>query len=318
MGTVGRLRQGSLAAMAAAITALTASSALAAGPACVALPVGKVGMQLYSVLPAFRTATPPPAPGAPRPAASPVDPARLEATFAALKAMGWRNIENFGGNWGQGDAGYKAMADRHGLKFVAAHETNMEEGFPEALDRAKALGQKYVGLSTWGGAGLDTLEHVLATAAHVNAMGKMAADRGLVFYLHNHQDEFKNRFSYDINGDGKPEMVTAWEITAAKTDPRYVSFEIDVHWTQMAMGLDKYPELLSFLRAHRNRIVMLHVKDTTPDGRITDLGRGTTEWAKIVEAAGPQIAYYLWEFDNPPNALESARIAHDYLSCGKP
>ena len=317
MGTVGRIRQGSLAAL-ATIATLTATSALAAGPKCLNLPAQKVGMQLYSVLSEFRPAAPALPAGAPRPPPAHVDPARLDATFAALQAMGWRNIENFGGNWGQGDAGYKAIADRHGLKFVAAHETNVEAGFPEAIDRAKALGQKYIGLSQWGGPGLTTLEQVLGTAAHVNAMGKMAADRGLIFYLHNHQDEFKNKFSYDITGDGKPEMVTAWEIVAAKTDPRYVSFEVDVHWARMAMGLDKYPELLSFLRQHRDRVVMLHVKDTTADGKITDLGRGTTEWDKVVAAAGPQVAYYLWEFDGPPNALESARIAHDYLACGKP
>lgn len=318
---IGKGARRAVAAMAGSAVSLAATAALAAAPTCLGLPPAKIGMQLFSVSSVLRPPPPPgtpaPAPGAPRPAPAPVDPARLDQVFGQLQAIGWRNIENFGGNWGQGDAGYKAILDRHQIRSVAAHETNADPGFPEALARAKALGQTFVGVSTWGAPGLDTLEHVLETAAHLNRMGEQAAAQGLKFYAHNHQDEFKNRFAYDIDGDGRTETVSAWEIAAAKTDPRYVSFEIDVHWARVANGPEKFDELLAFLRKHRARIVMLHVKDTAPDAAITDLGRGTTDWRRLVDAAGPQIAYYLWEYDRPPNPMESAKIAYDYMSCGR-
>ena len=116
---------------------------------------------------------------------------------------------------------------------------------------------------------------------------------------------------------GRAETATAWEIVAAKTDPRYVSFEIDVHWARLANGLENFDDLLAFLQKHRNRIVLLHIKDTAPDGKIADLGRGTTDWRRLIAAAGPQIAYYLWEFDGPPAPMESARIAYAYMTCGR-
>jgi sugar phosphate isomerase/epimerase len=307
-----RIRQ-AMAATVGAAAILGSGGAMAAEAACLGLAPDRVGMQLYSVLNAFRPG-PPPTSGGPN--QSPVDPARLEGVVGQLHGIGWTNIENFGGAWGLGDAGYKAMLARHGMKVVAGHESNEDAGFAASLERAKVLGQTYIGVSQWGRPGLGTLENVLETAAHLNSLGERAAAQGLKFYAHNHQDEFKNKFSYDINGDGRPETVSAWEIVAAKTDPRYVSFEIDVHWARVANGLDKFDDLLAFLQKHRDRIVLLHIKDTAPDGKIADLGRGTTDWRRLLAAAGPQIGYYLWEFDYPPAPMESAAIAYTYLTCG--
>ena len=102
---------------------------------------------------------------------------------------------------------------------------------------------------------------------------------------------------------------------AANTDPKLVHFEVDVHWTRVGFGLDKFNDVLAFLRAHRDRIEILHVKDSAPDGAITDLGRGTTDWAKVFEAAGPQIRYYIWEYDDDPDPFRSAAIAWRTLTC---
>lgn len=305
------------AALLATAISAAAGTAFAAGPSCLNAPASKIGLQLYSLATELRPPGPPAPPGTPRPQPAPVDPARLESVYAGLQAIGWKNVENYDGNWGLGDTGYKAVLDRHGMKMVASHDSLDDASFPAALDRAKLLGQTYIGSGGYGQPGLDTLDNVLATAAHLNKLGQMAAARGLKFYVHNHQLEFKNTFPYDLDGDGKTETVSAWEIVEAKTDPRYVNFEIDVHWAHLAMGLDKYEDLTAFLAKHRKRIVLLHIKDTAPDGKIADLGRGTTDWSRIVAAAGPQIGYYLWEFDRPPNPMESAKIAYAFMSCGK-
>jgi sugar phosphate isomerase/epimerase len=305
-----------MAALLATALSAVASTALAAGPSCLNVPSAKIGLQLYSLLTDIRPPGPPPA-GAPRPAApSPADPAKLESVYAGLQAIGWKNVENFDGNFGLGDAAYKAILDRHGMKIVASHESLDDASFAAALDRAKLLGQTYIGSGGYGAPGLTRIEDVLATAARLNKLGEMAAQRGLKFYVHNHQLEFTNVFSYDLNGDGRSEKVSAWEIVEAKTDPRYVNFEVDIHWAHLAMGQDKYQDLTAFLTKHRSRIILLHIKDTAPDGKIADLGRGTTDWSKIVAAAGPQIGYYLWEFDRPPNPMASAKIAYDFMSCG--
>lgn len=293
------------------------TAAQAAAPNCLGIPADRIGMQLYSVATELRPPGPPLAAGAPRPAPPPVDPVKLDSVLAALSGIGWRNIENYSGNWGIGDAGYKAVLDRHQLKSVAAHEATDDAGWTAVLDRAKALGQTHVGSGNYGQPGLDTLEHVLQTAAHLNALGAQASARGLKFYVHSHRDEFTNTFSYDVNGDGRAETATAWEIVAAKTDPRHVTFEVDVHWARVALGIDKFEDLLAFLQKYRARITLLHIKDTSPTGEIADLGRGTTDWRRLVSAAGPQVAYYLWEFDRPPNPLQSAKVAYDYITCAR-
>ena len=182
---------------------------------------------------------------------------------------------------------------------------------------AKTLGQSYIGSAGFGQPGFDTLENTLATAANLNILGKAAADKGLHLYLHNHQAELNTKYSYDLNKNGKPEMVSAWEIVAANTDPRYVNFEVDVHWARVGLGVDKFDDLIAFLNKYQKRIVMLHVKDTTADGKITDLGMGTTDWPAVFKAAGPSIRYYIWEYDGVPDVFKSADIAYRYLRCEK-
>ncbi len=83
------------AAILGAALGLSASSALAAGPACLRLPPGKIGFQLYTMLGDFRVPAPA---GSTAPATA--DPARLETMYAALGRIGWRNVENYGGGWG--------------------------------------------------------------------------------------------------------------------------------------------------------------------------------------------------------------------------
>lgn len=134
-------------------------------------------------------------------------------------------------------------------------------------------------------------------------------------YVHNHTGEFDNRFPYD-HSDGKPVMTSAWEIVAANTDTRFVQFEVDIFWARLAFKPDRLDDLLAFLTKYRSRIALLHMKNLAANGAVTDMGVGTTDWRRVIEAAGPQIAYYIYEFNFPSNPAKSAKIGFDYLSCG--
>jgi sugar phosphate isomerase/epimerase len=304
-------RSAKAALLASALSAFAASAF--AAPACLSVPAAKIGLQIYSVRAAVR---PLPAPGTPpgTPQA-PYEAAKLDAVLGQLQQIGWRNFENVNGDWGLGTGAYKALLDKHQLKAVASHDGLTDETWAATLDRAVALGQTYVGSGGYGAPGLDSLAQVLKTAEHLNKLGEQASAKGLKFYVHNHWREFNSVYPFDLNGDGKTEPVSAWEIIAAKTDPRFVNFEVDVHWARVAYGLDNYDQVLKFLEKYRSRVVLLHIKDTAPDGKYTDLGLGTTDWAKLVTAAGPQIGYYLWENDTPENPMASAKIAYDYMTC---
>lgn len=297
---------------AAILTFAAGSPALAAG-SCLSLPTAKIGMQIYSVRSAVR---PPPPPGTPPNAPRPAfEAAKLDAVLTQLHQIGWRNIENVNGDWGLGAPAFKALLDKNQIKVVASHDALNDEGWAAALDRAVLLGQALIGSGNYGAPGLDSLAQVLATAERLNKLGEQAAAKGLKFYVHNHWREFNSVYPIDLDGDGRTEPVSAWEIIAAKTNPRFVNFEVDVHWARVAYGLDNHDQVLKFLEKYRSRVVLLHIKDTAPDGAYTDLGRGTTDWAKMLTAAGPQIHYYLWEHDNPTDPMASAKISYEFMTC---
>lgn len=317
---------------------MTATCAQAASSSCTPIPEDKIGYQLYNLLrvlrpPQSEPATPPgPPPAAQANAAAPggapeagrgprvnvpTPPDLLDTDLAAMRKAGFRNMERFNDLLGESLEQYQAVARKNGQNIIGNHGNLDMSQWDKTLSDAVALGQKYVGSAGFGQPGFKTLEDALKTAANLNVLGKAAADKGLHLYLHNHQAELNTKFSYDLRHDGKPQMVSAWEIVAANTDPRYVSFEIDVHWARIGLGVDKFDDLTAFLNKYQNRIVMLHVKDTTADGKITDMGTGTTDWPAVFKAAGPGVRYYIWEYDNVPDVFKSADIAHRFLRCEK-
>ena len=291
-------------AAALAVAALAFPPASAQGKACTPIPPQKLGFQLYSLRSLLVTAD-----GAPTP------PERLQAVLERARKIGFRQTERFGGTLGEPIGTYQAAARQAGVAAVASHDSLDMAGWESTLDQARAFGQTYVGSGQFGPPGFATLESTLQTAANLNRLGKAAADRGLKFYVHNHAGEFRQTFPYDLHKTGKLQPTPVWEIVAANTDPRYVRFEIDVHWARVGIGVDRFGELLDFLRRHRDRIELLHVKDTLANGQMTDLGAGTTDWPSVFEAAGPQIRYYFWEYDDPPDPFASAETGYRYLTC---
>jgi sugar phosphate isomerase/epimerase len=233
--------------------------------------------------------------------------------------MGFRNAELYSGTLGLTIPAYKALLDKHGIHALGAHGslTTDPAAWQRTISSAIELGQNpFIGSAgyTASGQNLNTYAGALEIAANLNKLGEAAAAKGLRLYTHNHAPEFNTQ--YDAPGaGGKTTKMRFIEVIMANTDPRYVHFQIDVHWARVGMGLDKFDDLLAFLQAHRDRIDLLHVKDTDNMGRYTDLGQGTTDWVKLFAAAGPQIRYYIWELDDQAHPMESAQIAFKYLTC---
>jgi len=301
--------------LAAAASVLAGSSIAqpAAPKTCTPIPEEKIGYQLYNLLSVLREGQPAPGRGQPQTTSAAV----LDKNFAAMRAAGFRSVERFGDTLGIPVADYAALARKNGQTVIGNHGGLDPVSWDKAMDDATLLGQKEIGSSGFGQPGLDTLEHTLATAANLNALGQRAAARGLRLYVHNHTLEITTKFPYDLNKTGSTAPVSAWEIIAANTDPRYVHFEIDVHWARVAFGLDHFDQLVAFLQKYQNRIDALHIKDTLPDTKMADLGLGVTDWPAVYRAAGPGVRYYIWEFDNVPDVFKSANIAHRFLRCEK-
>jgi len=283
---------------------------------CEALPDSKIALQMYSMNGALRDPVPAGARGGGRGATS---VSTIETVLTGLHAIGYKNAE-LAGLFGQPVDVVRPLLDKHQIKVIGNHGqfTTDLSAWATTLADAQALGQgPMIGSAGYGPPGLaGGLANVLATAANLNKLGEAAAARGLQLYMHNHAAEITTRYEYDVDKDGKPESASALEIVATNTDPRYVHFEIDVHWARMAFD-NREEELLAFLKRLSGRIVALHVKDTTADGKITDLGAGITDWPKVYAAAGPGVRYYIWEYDGAPEPMKNAETAYRFMRCDK-
>jgi sugar phosphate isomerase/epimerase len=307
-----KLQRPWLGRIAAASLFFTPVACLAKPPTCMPVPPGKIGAQLYT----FATLL-----AAPSAKAGTAESAqlaaqrRLDRTFGAVRGAGFRYLELFGGTRGLSQGFYRTTARKHGIAMIAGHDDLGPAAWSAALDTAERLGQRFVGSGEFGKPGFATLAETLATADNLDRLGRAAAAKGLRFYVHNHSGEFETRHLYKADANRQPKLTSAWEIIAANTDPRYVSFEVDIYWAWRALGRERFRDLLSFLAKYRSRIALLHVKDTAEDGSIADLGRGITDWPAVFKAAGPGIRYYIFEYDNPPDPIRSAKIGYDYLRC---
>lgn len=274
--------------------------------ACTPLPDAKVALQMYSMNGALGRGN--------------IPTPTIESVLTGLHNIGYKNTE-LAGLFGQPIATVRPLLEKNQIKVIGNHGalTTDLTVWAQTIADAQALGQTaMIGSAGFGPPpGLSGgVSNVLATAANLNKLGEAAAAKGYALYMHNHAAEISTKYDYDIKKNGKPESVSALEIVAANTDPRYVHFEIDVHWALNAYKLNQ-DDLIAFLNRLKGRIVALHVKDTAPDGKITDLGAGIIDWPRVYAAAGPDVKYYIWEYDGAPDPMKNAEIAYKYMRCLK-
>lgn len=242
--------------------------------------------------------------------------ARLEETLARLSEMGYRNVEPFTFN-GLTAAQFKALLDRYDLKAPSRHGPVDEATFDQTLADAKVLKQKFVGSGGSAAPGIDTLEDTLATAATLNRLGQRSVQNGTGrVYVHNHQGEFRTMYVDPSDGETK----SAWQILVENTEPRWVTFQLDVLW-----ATDGGADPVELLEQYGHRIKMLHVKDginvadpvnATP----VPMGEGEMVFEPILDAAKGKVRFYYYEQDPPfgdPtfDPFASAQAGIDFLDC---
>ncbi len=304
---------------------------MAAGPRCLGLPESKVAVQTYNfagpltgtTIPAEWDALPMPAKfqkAMPTfanvfgPRASKPTREQIAAVLKNIRDLGYRNVEGFDLISQSSPETYAELLKANGLQAIGNHTELDPAQWPARLAEAKTRRQAFVGSSGFGKPGFDTLEHTLETARNLNELGRAAQAQGLKLYVHNHDKELSTQFLYD-RGDGKSVMTSAWEIVAANTDPRLVHFEVDVFWALAAFKPEHFNDLIAFLERNHSRIAMLHIKDLSAEGAMVAPGKGMIDWRKVVTAAGPQVAYYIIEYDLPSDAAKVSKEGYKYLTC---
>lgn len=170
-----------------------------------------------------------------------------------------------------------------GLNCPSAHVglVDMAERPKDVLRMAKALGCRFIVMPY---VEPDRRDWPKVTAA-LTAFARQAKDEGFRVGYHHHD------FEFETTGGRRP-----FDILLAELDPDLVHFELDVYWLKKA-GEDPKPVIEKL----RGRAKLLHLKDMTPDGGMTDVGAGTLDFPSLLAAADAAgVEHCFVEHDFPP------------------
>ncbi|MEM2929827.1 MAG: sugar phosphate isomerase/epimerase [Thermoproteota archaeon] len=155
----------------------------------------------------------------------------------------------------------------NGLRLVALH---MSIGNIDQVEQASKLLEELEGeyLTFSGPGGKGSEEDYLKCAEFLNRAGKISREYGVKTCYHNHGHEIAN----NQKGIG---------IIIRKTEPGLVGLCVDTYWVKFG-GADP----LQFIKANRERIVYLHLKDGSEEDmknrRFSELGRGSIDFPAIL------------------------------------
>lgn len=224
-------------------------------------------------------------------------------TMQRVAALGYQGVEGPAALL-EGDV--QANLKRfHGLGLrvitISASREALRDDLPKVMGAAEALQAPHV--SVWWGPCADR-EELLRDAELYNAAGMKLAARGLKLCYHNHEHEFRTTH------DG----LYALDFLAARTDPRYVHFELDIAWITFG-GEDP----ARVLRRMAGRVPAIHLKDLhslDERDKFTAVGTGLVKVEEALRAAAETgVEWAVVEQDKLRNltALETITLSRLYL-----
>lgn len=211
-------------------------------------------------------------------------PLGVAETLDSIKMMGITEIEGSGGSMPPEE--FKKLCDARGISIPSTgggYESLVKD--PQAAaDNAKALGASYL-MCAWipHERGAFNLDNAKKAVTDFNAIGKVLKENGITFCYHTHGFEFQPY-----------EKGTLLDYIITNTNPEYVSFEMDVLWTQFGGG-----DPVALLKKYGNRWKLLHLKDLRK-GVKKDLTGGTSQENDVALGTG--------EIDIPGIIRESKKI----------
>lgn len=235
---------------------------------------------------------------------------------AALKQahdFGFVNVE-LAGTAGQTPEKFKEMLAQNGLKAISGHwgYDRWSKEVDKVIAEAKALGVQYAGCA-WIAHKPPFTEAAAREAIEVfNKAGQLAAAAGITFFYHCHGYEFQ-----------PASKGTFMDLLISETNPKYVSFEMDVLWVAFP-GQDP----VAWLKKYPGRWSLMHLKDLKKgvkgdaSGK-TDLtndvaiGTGQMNWPAILKAAQETGVKHYFIEDESPTVLEQIPVSLKYLETVK-
>jgi len=244
---------------------------------------GPVGLQLYSLRAQFT------ANGVPK-------------TLDTVKQFGIKYAE-LAGTYNLTPDQLKTQLAQRGIKAVSGHFPYKRfKDEPEAVAlEAKALGLEYAGCAWADHKGSLDEAQARDIAAVFNQAGAVLAKHGLKFFYHNHGFEFVK------HGDG-----TLMDLIMRETDPKLVSFQMDILWAVFpgqdpAKLLLKYPDRwkLIHLKDLKKGVATGSLAGKTDVSNDVVLGTGQMNWTAILAAAKKVgVKYYFIEDESPTSETQ--------------
>lgn len=187
-------------------------------------------------------------------------PLGVAATLDSIKMMGFTELEGGGGKMPAAE--FKKLCDERGITIAGAGSgyENLIKDPQAAADEAKALGAKYL-MCAWipHEKGSFNLDNAKKAVEDFNTAGKVLKENGITFCYHIHGYEFQPY-----------QKGTLLDYIIENTNPEYVSFEMDVLWTQFGGG-----NPVALLKKYGDRWKLMHLKDLRK-GVKKDLTGGTS------------------------------------------
>lgn len=242
--------------------------------------IDRVGLQLYTVRDLMK--------------------ADMPGTLARVANIGYKEVE-FAGYFGRSPAEVRRLLQKNNLTSPSTHlGWESLDNWQKVIEDSKRIGHKWITLPWIPEEKRQTIEDWRAIAARFNRAGAQAKSAGLRFAYHNHN------FELAPFAGTRP-----LDILLNDTDPDLVDFEMDLYWVVFGGG-----EPLDYFNRFPGRFPLVHVKDSAgpPDNKMTDVGKGTIDWAKIfAQSKRAGIKHYFVEHDEPANPIESIRNSYRYL-----
>jgi sugar phosphate isomerase/epimerase len=265
---------------------------LLAAPALFGRTLKNIGVQLYTL----RT----------------VLPQKPLETLKALEQLGYKEVEAVSNGL---DKIWPSL-QQTSLKPVSLHIdtalfTRTPEKLPAALEDAKAKGFRYAVcpyIAPQDRGGADVIKKLGDT---LNKAGEFCNKAGLKLCYHNHA------FEFEPSGNG-----TLLDVLMQAADPKLVSLELDIMWSQVA-GVKP----VDVLKKYGNRVALMHLKNVaagTPQAynekvertAFREVGNGVIEIPAVLKAAqSAGVQHFFVEQDQTPgDPLDSLKQSYEYLS----
>ncbi len=242
-------------------------------------------------------------------------PKDVVGTLDLIKSLGFKEIEG-GAPKGMTNAEFKKLLDERGIKVTstgAGYEQIVKD--PEAVvKQAKELGASFV-MVAWipHQKSNFSLENAKKAVDDFNRVGKVLSDNGLTFCYHNHGYEFHP--TTEVADPG----ATLFDYIVQKTDPKYVSFEMDVLWATHG-GADP----VALMKKYGSRFKLMHLKDLkkgvkgdlsggTPPENDVVLGEGQTDFPTLLTLAKKAGVKHYYIEDESNQELTNVPLSIAYL-----